>query len=71
MTGVYIGLIMFCIGTIITSILNRNVKVPISNDFWDMPIRIKIGILLVIVGILLICISIMYVLISNPLSLLK
>lgn len=71
MIGVYIGIFLFITGFIMTFFVNRNVKVPISNDFWDMPARIKIGILCLIIGILLICASIMFMLITDPVKLLR
>lgn len=49
-----------------TLFMNRNVEVPMSGDFWDMPIRIKIGIIFLILGILLFGVSIIFMLITNP-----
>ena len=71
MIGVYLGAIMFLIGTIMTLFVNRNVKVPIDGYFGDMPIRIKIGIIITILGILLFCASIIFMLITNPIELLR
>lgn len=71
MIGIYLGIIVFLIGAIITLLVNRNVKVPIDGDFWDMPTRIKIGIIITILGILLFCASIMFMLITNPIELLN
>lgn len=65
-----LGLIIFYVGAIMTLIINRNVKVNMNDDFWDMPTRIKIGIILSILGILIICASIMFMLINNPVGLL-
>lgn len=33
MIGIYLGIIVFLIGAIITLLVNRNVKVPIDGDF--------------------------------------
>lgn len=66
----YLGLILFIIGVILTTIINRNVEVPIDGDFFDMPNRIKIGILFVIIGGVIICISIFAILIIDPTSIL-
>lgn len=71
MIGVYIGLFLFFTGFVMTFFLNRNVKVPISNDFWDMPARVKISVLCLIIGILLICASIMFMLITDPVKFLR
>ena len=71
MIGVYIGLFLFFTGFVMTFFLNRNVKVPISNDFWDMPARVKISILCLIIGILLICANIMFMLITDPVKFLR
>lgn len=54
-----------------TLFINRNVQVPMNGDFWDMPIRIKIGILFIIFGILLVCASVMFMLITNPVDFLR
>ena len=54
-----------------TLLINRNVNVLIDGDFWDMPIRIKIGILSIIFGVLLVCISTMYMLIADPIGFLS
>lgn len=48
-----IGFIMFFIGYLLTFIFNRNVKVPMSGLFEDMPVRVKTGIILIVVGLLL------------------
>lgn len=71
MIGMYVGLGSFCVGAILTLIINRNVKVPIEGDFYDMPLRIKVGIVMVIVGILLFCASIMFMLVEDPYELLR
>lgn len=71
MIGVYIGIFLFVTGLIMNFFVNRNVKVPISNDFWDMPTRVKIGILCPIIGILLICASVMFMLITDPVKFLR
>ena len=54
-----------------TLLINRNVKAPIDGDFWDMPIRIKIGILFIVFGVLLAFISTMYMLIADPVGFLN
>lgn len=54
-----------------TLLINRNVKAPIDGDFWDMPIRIKIGILFIVFGVLLAFISTMYMLIADPVGFLS
>ena len=66
MIGIYVGTVLFAFGCIITFLINRNTNVPYSNDFWDMPLRIKIGILAIIAGILIICASVLYLLITQP-----
>lgn len=66
MIGIYLGSIIFVIGAVMTLFINRNVQVSMSGDFWDMPMRIKIGILFIIFGILLVCASVMFMLITNP-----
>lgn len=66
MIGIYLGIIILIIGGVMTLFINRNVKVPMNADFWDMPVRIKIGILFIIFGILLSCGSVMFMLITNP-----
>lgn len=71
MIGIYIGITIFVIESVMTLLINRNVKAPIDSDFWDMPIRIKIGILFIIFGVLLACISTMRMLIANPVSFLS
>lgn len=48
MTGIYLGTIIFFLGAIMTIVINKNVKVPMGGDFWDMPTRVKIGILLLV-----------------------
>ncbi len=70
MVGVYLGVIIFVTGAIMTFI-NRNVEVPMSSDFWDMPTKIKIGILLFVFGVLLFCASVLLMLIINPVELLR
>lgn len=54
-----------------TLLINRNVNVLIEGDFWDMPIRIKIGILSIIFGVLLVCICTICMLIMDPVGLLS
>lgn len=71
MIGIYLGSIIFVIGAVMTLFINRNVQVPMNGDFWDMPIRIKIGILFIIFGILLVCASVMFMLITNPVDFLR
>lgn len=71
MLGFYIGVIMLVVGAFMHIIMNRNVEVSVTGDFWDMPLRIKIAILSIIFGILLICASVMYVLIIDPMILLR
>lgn len=71
MIGIYIGFTIFAIGSVITLLINRNVKAPIDGDFWDMPIRIKIGILFIVFGVLLAFISTMYMLIADPVGFLS
>ena len=66
----YLGFIMFVIGVILTTIINRNVEVPIDGDFFDMPIRVIIGILFIVVGGVIACISIFAILIIDPTSIL-
>lgn len=71
MTGIYLGTIIFFLGAIMTIVINKNVKVPMGGDFWDMPKRVKIGILLLVFGILLAVSSVMFMLITNPIELLN
>ena len=66
MIGIYLGIIIFVIGVFMALVINRNVKVPMSDDFWDMPTKIKIGMLFIIFGILLLCVSVLFMLIANP-----
>lgn len=70
MIGFYIGISIFITGTFI-NVINRNAKVSMSGDFWDMPMKIKIGILLICFGILLSCGSVMFELITNPVDFLR
>lgn len=56
-SGIYTGIFLLVVGAFMTIFLNRNVKVPISGDWEMMPMRIKVGIVLVILGVLLTCIS--------------
>ena len=70
MIGIYLGIFIFVVGSIITLVVNGNVEVPISNDFFDMPIRIKIGIALILLGILMVCASVIFTLVTNPAKLL-
>lgn len=69
MIGIYLGAIIFFVGAIMTLVINRKVEVSLHGDFWDMPTRIKIGILLLILGILLFCASVVFVLINIPMEL--
>ena len=71
MVGIYIGVVMFVVGAFMHIIVNRTVEVSVNGDFWDMPLRIKIAIISIILGILLICASVMYVLITDPMILLN
>ena len=71
MTGIYLGTIIFFLGAIMTIVINKNVKVPMGGDFWDMHTRVKIGILLLVFGILLAVSSVMFMLITNPIELLN
>ena len=71
MTGIYLGTIIFFWGAIMTIVINKNVKVPMGGDFWDMPTRVKIGILLLVFGILLVVSSVVFMLITNPIELLN
>lgn len=71
MKGIYLGVIVFLVGAIMTIVINRNIEVPMSGDFWDMPTRVKIGILLLILGVLLACTSVIFLLITNPMELLN
>lgn len=71
MTGIYLGTIIFFLGAIMTIVINKNVKVSMGGDFWDMPTRVKIGILLLVFGILLAVSSVMFMLITNPIELLN
>ena len=71
MTGIYLGTIIFFLGAIMTIVINKNVKVPMGGDFWDMPTRVKIGILLLVFWILLAVSSVMFMLITNPIELLN
>lgn len=69
-SGIYTGIFLLVVGAFMTIFLNRNVKVPISGDWDMMPMRIKVGIVLVILGVLLTCISIGIGLVLDPLTLL-
>ena len=71
MTGIYLGTIIFFLGAIMTIVINKNVKVPMGGDFWDMPTMVKIGILLLVFGILLAVSCVMFMLITNPIELLN
>lgn len=66
MIGLFMGVILFIVGGFLTLFINSKKEVPMGGDFWDMPLCVKIGILLVISGILIFCGSIMYLLITNP-----
>ncbi len=67
----FLGTFSFIFGFIMAYFIDRNVEVLISNDFWDMPARIKIGILALIIGILIICGSVIFMLITGPVQLLR
>lgn len=71
MIGMYLGTVLFLIGAFITLVVNRNIKVSMSDDFWDLPVRVRIGVLFIVLGILLFCISILGMLITNPVGLLR
>lgn len=71
MAAMYLGIIIFFIGATMTLGINRNVNVPMSGDFGDMPVRIKTGILFVILGILLLAAGVIVMLITNPVELLS
>lgn len=71
MIGIYLGIIIFIIGIIMTLFINRNEQVSMNGDFFDMPKRIKIGILFIIFGILSLCASVMFMLITNPVDFLR
>ena len=71
MIGIYIGIIMFYIGAILTLIMNRKVQVSMGGDFWDMPLKIKIGILMILIGVIVFCISILFMLMYSPFELLN
>lgn len=71
MAGVYIGLILFVVGIFMTFVLNRNVEVPMSGLFSDMPFRVQLGIYSVVAGGLLISGSVLYVIVSDPTILLR
>ena len=71
MIGIYIGVFIFIVGSILTLIINRNVKVPIGGDFWDMPLRIKIGIFMILIGVIIFCISTLFMLVYSPFELLN
>lgn len=65
---IYIGIALFFIGTLVTLFLNRNIEVSQSGSFWEMPFRVQVGILCIILGILLICGGVMYGLITDPVA---
>lgn len=69
MFGIYLGIMIFFAGTV-WILINRKTECPMNGDFWDVPIRIKIGILSVISGILIMCASILFMVITNPMALL-
>ena len=71
MIGMYLGTVLFLIGAFITLVVNRNVEVSMSDDFWDLPVRVRIGILFIVLGILLFCIIILGMLVTNPVGLLR
>lgn len=70
-SGIYTGIFLLVVGAFMTIFLNRNVKVPISGDWEMMPMRIKVGIVLVILGVLLTCISTGMGLVLDPVSMLR
>lgn len=69
--GIYTGIFLLVVGAFMTIFLNRNVKVPMSGDWDMMPMRVKVGIVLVILGVLLTCISIGMGLVLDPVSMLR
>ena len=71
MIGIYLGIIIFMIGVVMTLFINRNEQASMNGDFWDMSKKIKIGILFIIFGILLLCASVMFMLITNPVDFLN
>lgn len=71
MIGIYLGIIIFMIGAVMTLFINRNEQASMNGDFWDMPKKIKIGILFIIFGILLLCASVMFMFITNPVDFLN
>lgn len=70
-SGIYTGIFLLVVGAFMTIFLNRNVKVPMSGDWDMMPMRVKVGIVLVILGVLLTCISIGMGLVLDPVSMLR
>ncbi len=71
MLGLYIGIGIIIIGGFMHIVMNRNVEVPASGDFCDMPVRIKVAIIFFIIGVLLVCASVMFMLITDPVGYLK
>lgn len=63
MLGSIIGTILFITG-FLTLLINLKTEVP-KDDFGDMPVVIKIGIILVVLGVVIILGSVMYLLITN------
>ena len=70
MVGVYCGLFMYVIGIVMT-MLSLNVEVPMSGDFCDFPVKIKIGLLCIFIGVLVIAFSGLFMVSTNPLVLLE
>lgn len=70
MIGIYIGVFLMAIGGV-TTIASGNTEVPMSGDFWDMPIQIKIAILLFVFGVLTFCVSALFMLIMDPTGILS
>lgn len=70
MIGIYIGVFLMAIGDA-TTIASGNTEVPMSGDFWDMPIQIKIAILLFVVGVLTVGVSVLFMLITDPTGILS
>lgn len=48
-----VSMILFIGGAVYTLIINANTQVSMNGDFWDMPLKIKLGIISFIVGALL------------------
>lgn len=48
-----ISLILTFGGTFYTLIINRNTMVSMNGDFWDMPLKIKLSIISILLGIVI------------------